>query len=198
MHAQDAVNADATHQPHVEPPEAERAQAETAHAETAQAKAVPLVPAQVEAGQVQSEPAATQPAVTDPLAAAHAQIADAAARIAALSERLENEARSRLVREALEDAGAVRLRDATRVADQLLARAGTQGSAADTPRDLAGVVAHVREAHPEFFAHSSRWPSTAAGTSPAPDASLDGLATRARASNDRRALLEYLRARRAR
>lgn len=141
-------------------------------------------------------------------AEATAQLAAARAQIAELSGKLRAESVARRLREAIEDAGAVRVRDAMRVAAVAAARLTDA-----TTEALARVVEEVRAAHPEFFGQV-RWPSTnasgdrhssAAGSNADgsnPDGSnpsgLDALATRARASNDRRALLEYLRARRER
>lgn len=116
------------------------------------------------------------------------QLADADARIAALGAELDAQRRTKQLREAMEDAGAVHVRDAVRAAKAI-------GPAADAS-GIAGVVERVRAAHPAFFA-ATTWPSTNAPAAGARDEpSVDRLAARARASNDRRALLEYLRARR--
>lgn len=138
------------------------------------------------------------------------ELAAATSRIAELAGRLKTEATARLLRDALEDAGAVRVREAMRAAQMALARRGPSGSegesAADeaaTARVIAGAIEGVRAAHPEFF-EQTRWASTnvADATDAARGASrvdaVAELAARARATNDRRALLDYLRARRAR
>ncbi len=133
-------------------------------------------------------------ATPEPDAAAHAteQLAEATSRIASLSAQLEGESMARRLREAMEDAGAVRVRDAVRAAQGALAQ-GADAAA------IAREVDRVRLAHPEFFTQT-RWASTnapAARGERADDERVNQLAARARATNDRRALLEYLRARRA-
>lgn len=117
-----------------------------------------------------------------------AQLADANARIAALGAELDAQRLTKQLREAMEDAGAVRVLDAVRAAEAL-------GPVADAS-GIAGAVERVRAAQPSFFG-ATTWPSTNAPAAGARDEpSVDRLAARARASNDRRALLEYLRARR--
>lgn len=131
------------------------------------------------------------------LVEAQARIAEAQERIAALGAEVEREALARRLRDAVEDAGALRVRDALRAAHEAMAR-----SPAATASAIPGVIEAVRAAHPEYFA-DTRWASTNAPATGAPgiDAPradvVDRLASLARATNDRRALLEYLRARRA-
>lgn len=141
------------------------------------------------------------------------ELAAATSRIAELAGRLKSEATARQLRDALEDAGAVRVRDAMRAAQMALARRAPSGEMevemeveADEgamARVIAGAIEGVRAAHPEFF-EQTRWASTNAAdaTDAARGATREDvvaeLAARARATNDRRALLDYLRARRAR
>jgi hypothetical protein len=146
------------------------------------------------------------------------ELAAATSRIAELAGRLKTEATARQLRDALEDAGAVRVREAMRAAQMALARSGpsgemevemeveVEGDEGAMARVIAGAIEDVRAAHPEFF-EQTRWASTnAADAADATDAARGAtreevvaeLAARARATNDRRALLDYLRARRAR
>ena len=127
------------------------------------------------------------------LAKAQAQLAEATARMADLAAKLHSEAFSRQLREALEDAGAVRVREALRSAMAL-----ASSPSADAGQ-VSNAIERVRAAHPEFFEHV-RWPTTNAPSTegePSSKDSVSALAARARATNDRRALLDYLRARRA-
>lgn len=126
------------------------------------------------------------------LAQAQAQLAEATSRIADLAAKLNSETLARQLRDGLEDAGAVRVREALRAAIAL-APASSDSAA------ISGAIDKVRAAHPDYFAQG-RWPTTNAPAADGDASSKDGvsaLAARARATNDRRALLDYLRARRA-
>lgn len=142
------------------------------------------------AGEAVGATAADEPTA---LAKAQAQLAEATSRIADLAAKLHSEAFSRQLREALEDAGAARVREALRAAMAL-----ATASSADAGQ-VSNAIERVRAAHPEFFEHV-RWPTTNAPVAEGEASSKDAvaaLAARARATNDRRALLDYLRARRA-
>lgn len=186
MNDQDQTNQSATDQSATD-------QSATHHSTDATVHELPGADAEALQGGAAKE-AADEPSSTpanessESLERLRAQLADANARIAALGAELDAQRRTKQLREAMEDAGAVRVRDAVRAAEAI-------GPAADAS-GIAGVVERVRAAHPAFFA-ATTWPSTNAPAAGARDEpSVDRLAARARASNDRRALLEYLRARR--
>lgn len=150
------------------------------------------------------------------LAEARSQLAEARAQIVAMRGEMDKADVVRRLRDALEDAGAVRVREALRAAQEAMAGSMAPGAAATSGADgrsnsdaatgadaICRAIDAVRAAHPEFFVQA-RWGSTNAPASSTSTgdvqraSEVDRLAARARMANDRRALLEYLRARRAR
>lgn len=137
----------------------------------------------------------------DPRALVTAELEAARRRIEALDAQVRAQALERRVRDAMEDAGAVRVGDAVRAALAAVGGDGGGGGGEESGEaEIGSAVQRVRAAHPEYFG-GSRWPTTNAATERGDGSGheeMAALAARARASNDRRALLDYLRARRAR